>query len=137
MLRVTHNSQLSLHPKETRFNRDFWRGLLLACAIHATLILSIRLTLPPNLDAIKPMAPIEVETDLGLSVTAQVSVAQVEYLPRQNSPFPSHDRLLELFCLQISQNSFPLTKFSENDFSHIEVIEYEPLANLIEEEVLH
>ncbi len=127
MLRITPRAELIFQSRQCRFNRNFWKGFLLACAIHFLLLMTIRIALPPNLDALLPIAPIEVESVLSSTIAAHAAPSPLHYLPRQiPTLLSSHDHLLSLPCLEIAEY---LPQEHE-----LEPIKYTPLELLIAEE---
>ena len=129
MLRITQTIELDFRQKESRFSRDFWKGLGLAAALHLSLFIAFRVVTPPNLDRFKPIAPVSVEIDLGAKEVVSLPPAQIIYSPIEALEPPQHLHIPE-FTLQ--SDLFTLNKLQRNepDFSEIEKIEY----TLIEDE---
>jgi hypothetical protein len=136
MLRVTQSIELALRKKESRYSQDFWKALGLAAAIHISLFLVFRIAALPNFDALAPIAPIDVEIDLGSKVDASLPIIELIYSPIvEGIDSPQYlDDYTPLF--QITEDRFYLKKTAtaEPDFSAIETIDYELLADILEEE---
>lgn len=88
MLHINQTIELVFRKKEVLFSKDFWKGLILAGAIHLLLFLGIKIALPPNLEAIKPLNPVAVEIDLGSKTAAINPTTQMMISPFENL-FPS------------------------------------------------
>jgi hypothetical protein len=113
MLRVTHNTTLSLASSERRCNVNFWKGVALSFFLHALLFFSLRIALPPNLDHILPIPPIAVECDLGT----------MSPFPFSANPPAAQQDILDPPAFHVR---------SESPY-HMG-IPYRPIASLIEEE---
>lgn len=137
MLQFTQALGLALHKKESRLSPDFWKGLLLALGFHIALVVCFKIVAPPNFDGLQVIIPTPVEIDLGGQPTTAVLQG------RQATPFPSRIPLpgslsdsLKNYCANHTPEPFYTKKEAakEADFSEVEVMPYEPLENITDEE---
>lgn len=124
MLRITETIELKLRKHDSRFSLELLKGLALALLIHLVLFAAFRIAPLPNLDIVKPLTPIAVETELPLD--------SVEILP-VNSRHPSLE-ILEpphygLTVAPVTDKIYRVKQMGikEPNFSEIESMNYTPI----------
>lgn len=133
MLRFSRSLELVLRQKETRFSKEFWKGLGVAVGFHVTLFALFRIATTPNLDAVRPLLPVHVEIDLGQRETVAIlAPAQIMHSPIETLDPPSLDKFMALSFIETHTPSYYTKKRTRSspDFSELERIEYLPLESL-------
>lgn len=132
MLRFTHSLELTFRHQEPRFSHEFWKGLGCAALFHALLFIIFRIATMPNLDTLRPIAPVHVEIDLGTrDSSAQITPSQPISYAMESIPPPTLEGLMSHFFETIEAPPFAKKMHcSRPDFSELERIEYIPLTRL-------
>ncbi|MCC5832656.1 MAG: hypothetical protein JJU12_06400 [Chlamydiales bacterium] len=129
MLRIGAKRELFYRKRERGFSFDALKGIALSLIVHLALFFGLRITSPPNFDALLPLSPVAVEVDLGTPRTLRPP-AQIVFSPIEQIEPP---RLLDMPEITLSVELLPLyhyTRIPEPDFSEIEKIPYKYLENL-------
>lgn len=124
MLRITEKIELKLRKHDSRLSVELLKGLVLALLIHLVLFAAFRIAPLPNLDVVKPLTPIAVETELPsdtveiLPVNSRHPSLEILEPPHYSLPTaPMNDKIYRVKQIAIK----------EPDFSEIESVTYTPI----------